>query len=107
MSTTRPSKPLLRRASAAFAPARLAPTITNVRSSLMLDFLRWTSWGGRPGHNQATLANLLADLLADFVADLVADLSVPERVLERLGTDKLHFGTVRYDEGATMAGPPS
>src|SRR5450432_4016229 len=99
MSTTRPSKPLLRRASAAFAPARLAPTITNVRSSLMLDFLRWTSWGGRPGHTQATLANLLADLLAD--------LSVPERVLERLGTDKLHFGTVRYDEGATMAGPPS
>src|SRR5690349_11550319 len=31
----RPSKPPSRSASAAFAPARLAPTITNVRSSLI------------------------------------------------------------------------
>src|ERR671937_1901077 len=30
MSTTRPSKPSSRRVSAALAPARLAPTITNV-----------------------------------------------------------------------------
>src|SRR5450755_913977 len=40
MSTMRPEKPLLRRVSAAFAPARLAPTMTKVRSSLMLESLR-------------------------------------------------------------------
>src|SRR5215213_9438481 len=35
MRTTRSSKPSARRVSAALAPARLAPTITNVRSLVM------------------------------------------------------------------------